>query len=272
MPSRECRNAELASRQLTQPFCSRYFFEQLGGSVMRKIRSVGGVCAAAMIFAGLSACASGPSGSSSSLPAAGAEASAAETAAATDTKTPHYTAASAARSGKAGACTGSQVAITVPPVPNKVGGMVSGAMDNAGRNVTRNVGTNLVINNVAGQIPGIGGLVAVAATQEAGKEVVRTAQDMRGTWTVSDGSPRCGCVMEFEKSGLIIADYVAKPKGCQHPALAGAARYKIVGSGITTNDLVLFAADNTTEVARLDQKSYDYYQGDVGGVTVTLWR
>jgi hypothetical protein len=41
---------------------------------------------------------------------------------------------------------------------------------------------------------------------------------------------------------------------------------------MTTNDLVLFAEDNKTEVARLDQKSYDYYQGDVGGVTVTLWR
>lgn len=240
---------------------------------MRKIRSVGSICAAAMIFAGLSACANGPSGSS--LSATSTEVSAAETAAATsapDTKTTHYTAASAARSGKAGACTGSQVAITVPPVPNKVGGMVSGTMDNAGRNVTRNVGTNLVINNVTGRIPGVGGIIGVAATQEAGKEVVRTAQDMRGTWTVSDGSPRCGCVMEFEKSGLIIADYVAKPKGCQHPALAAAARYKIVGSGITTNDLVLLAADNTTEVARLDQKSYDYYQGDVGGVSVTLWR
>jgi hypothetical protein len=235
---------------------------------MRKIRSVGSVCAAAIVFAGLSACAGGPSGSSASFPAA-------ETAAATsapDAKTTHQTTVSAARSGKAGACTGSQVAITVPPVPNKIGGVVSGAMDNAGRNVTRNVGTNLVINNVAGQIPGIGGLVAVAATQEAGKEVVRTAQDMRGTWTASDGSPRCGCVMEFEKSGLIIADYIAKPKGCQHPALAAAARYKVMGSGMTTNDLVLFAEDNVTEVARLDQKSYDYYQGDVGGVTVTLWR
>lgn len=242
---------------------------------MRKIRSVGSVCAAAIIFAGLSACANGPSGSSAGLPVAGAEVSAAEPAAATsapDTKTTHYTTASAVRSGKAGACTGSQVAITVPPVPNKVGGVVSGAMEDAGRNVTRNVGTNLVINNVTGRIPGVGGILGVAATQEAGKEVVRTAQDMRGTWTVSDGSPRCGCVMEFEKSGLIIADYVAKPKGCQHPALAGAARYKIVGSGMTTNDLVLFAEDNKTEVARLDQKSYDYYQGDVGGVTVTLWR
>jgi hypothetical protein len=248
---------------------------------MHKIRSIGSVCAAFMILAGLSACASGPSGSGASLPVAGADVSAAETAAATsapgttsapDPKTTHDAAALAARPGKAGACTGSQVAITVPPVPNKVGGVVSGAMENAGRNVTRNVGTNLVINNVAGQIPGIGGIIAVAATQEAGKEVVRTAQDMRGTWTVADGSPRCGCVMEFEKSGLIIADYVAKPKGCQHPALAAAARYKVVGSGMMTNDLVLFAEDNATEVARLDQKSYDYYQGEVGGVTVTLWR
>jgi hypothetical protein len=250
------------------------FFQKAGG-IMRRSRSVGCVCAAAVIFAGLSACAKGPSDPSSNLPVAGAEVSAAETVAATsaaDTKTAHHTKASAARSGKAGVCTGSQVAITVPPVPNKVGAAVSGAMDNAGRNVTRNVGTNLMINNVTGHIPGVGGIIGVAATQEAGKEVVRTAQDMRGAWTVSDGSHRCGCVMESEKSGLIIADYVAKPKGCQHPALAAAARYKVVGSGMTTNNLVLFAEDNATEVARLDQKSYDYYQGDVGGVTVTLRR
>jgi hypothetical protein len=181
-------------------------------------------------------------------------------------------AATPARPGKPGACTGTQISIAVPPLPNKAASIAGGVAENAGRNAVRNTATNVVTNQITGRIPGFGGVVGAAATQTAAKEALPTAEDVRGTWTATDGSPKCGCQVEFSKSGLWVADYVVTPKGCSHPTLASAARFKVVDTGFASQDLVLLAADNTTEVARLDRKGLDYFQGNVGGVTMTVWR
>lgn len=182
------------------------------------------------------------------------------------------TPAVAGKPAKPGACVGTQISVSVPPVPNKAASIAGGVVENAGRNAVRNTATNVVTNQVTGRIPGFGGVVGAAATQTAAKEALPTAEDVRGTWTATDGSPRCGCQVEFSKTGMWVSDYVVAPKGCMHPGLAGAARFKIVDTGVASQDLVLLAADNTTEVARLDRKGLDYFQGNVGGVTMTVWR
>jgi hypothetical protein len=160
----------------------------------------------------------------------------------------------------------------VPPVPNKGSAIASNIAENTGRNVARNVGTNVAGNVVASVIPGFGAIVGVAATQVAGKEIVRTAEDMRGTWTATDG-PGCGCQLEFSRPGMVVARKVVTAKGCRSPLWLNAGRWaQVEKRGFAKVDLVLYGADGKTELARLDAKSSDYYQGTVGAEVVTVWR
>jgi hypothetical protein len=170
----------------------------------------------------------------------------------------------------AGAC--AMKIAAVPPVPGKGAAVASSVAENAGRNVARNVGTNVAGNVVASVIPGFGAIVGVAATQVAGREIIRTAEDMRGTWTATDGAG-CGCQLEFSRPGMVVAKKVVTPKGCRSPLWLNAGRWaQVERRGFAKVDLVLYAADGKTELARLDAKSSDYYQGAVGAELVTVWR
>jgi hypothetical protein len=160
----------------------------------------------------------------------------------------------------------------VPPVPGKGAAVASSVAENAGRNVARNVGTNVAGNVVASVIPGFGAIVGVAATQVAGKEIIRTAEDMRGTWTATDGVG-CGCQLEFARPGMVVARKVVTQKGCRSPLWLNVGRWaQVEKRGFAKVDLVLYGADGKTELARLDAKSADYYQGAVGAELVTVWR
>jgi hypothetical protein len=170
----------------------------------------------------------------------------------------------------AGACAVNIAA--VPPVPSKGGAVASGIAENAGRNVARNVGTNVAGNVAARILPGFGAVVGVAATEVAGKEIVRTAEDMRGIWTATDG-PGCGCHVEISRPGMVVARKVVTAKDCRSPLWQNAGRWaQVEKRGFAKVDLVLYAPDGKTELARLDAKSADYYQGAVGADLVTVWR
>lgn len=172
----------------------------------------------------------------------------------------------------AAACTAPRMAIAgPPPVPNKAASLAGGMVENAGRNAARNTGT-MAANQVVGRIPGIGGVIGVATTQVAAKEVVKTAEDVRGKWTATDGAPTCGCTVEFSRPGMVMTKNVVKTAGCASPVLAGAARWQVVDTGFAKQDMVLYGADGKTVVARLDRKGVDYFQGEAGGQTVTIWR
>jgi hypothetical protein len=170
----------------------------------------------------------------------------------------------------AGTC--SMPLAAVPPVPNKAGAGAGAVGENIGRNVVRNVGTNVAGNVVARSIPGIGGIIGVAATQTAGKEIVHTAEDVRGTWTATDGAG-CGCQLEFTRPGMVVTRKVVTQHGCRSALWQQTARWnQEERPGFAKVDLVLYAEDGRTELARLDGKSTDYYQGPVGGELVTIWR
>lgn len=172
----------------------------------------------------------------------------------------------------AAACTAPRMAIAgPPPVPNKAASLAGGMVENAGRNAARNTGT-AAANQVVGRIPGIGGVIGVATTQVAAKEVVKTAEDVRGTWTATDGAPTCGCTIEFSRPGMVMTKNVVKTAGCASPVLAAAARWQVVDTGFAKQDLVLYGADGKSVVARLDRKGVDYFQGEAGGQSVTIWR
>jgi hypothetical protein len=171
-----------------------------------------------------------------------------------------------------GICAAPRLALAgPPPIPNKMASFTGGAVENAGRNVARNT-MNIGAQAVLGQIPGIGGVVAIASAQTANKEIIRTAEDVRGSWTATDGAPTCGCKIELDRSGLFVATNDVKPQGCATPALAQAAQWKVVDTGFASQDLVLFASDGATELVRLDRKGVDYFQGPVNGTIVTIWR
>jgi hypothetical protein len=177
-----------------------------------------------------------------------------------------------AASAAPGICAAPRLALAgPPPVPNKMASFTGGAVENVGRNVARNT-MNIGAQAVLGQIPGIGGVVAIASAQTANKEIIRTAEDVRGSWTATDGAPTCGCKIELDRSGLFVTTNDVKPQGCATPALAQAAQWKVVDTGFASQDLVLFAPDGTTELARLDRKGVDYFQGPVNGTVVTIWR
>lgn len=160
---------------------------------------------------------------------------------------------------------------SVPPVPNFAAGMAAGTAENVGRNVTRNVGAGVAKNAVASVIPGFGAIVGAAAVDVASTEVVKTAQDMRGAWTATDGKG-CACTLEFAKPGMVIAKKVITPKGCNSALWQHAARWNWGGKGFMGAEFVVLAKDNKTALARLEMKSYDYYQGTVNGELVTIWR
>lgn len=197
---------------------------------------------------------------------------AAEPATASMAAEPAVASVSAAAAG-GGQCSGSQTVLAggPPPVPSKVASFAGGVAENAGRNVARNTGT-AAANQVVSRIPGIGGVIGVATTQVAAKEVVRTAEDVRGTWSVTDGSPDCGCELELSRPGMVVARNAVAAKGCASPLLNAATRWNVVDTGFAKQDLVLLAGDGKTEVARLDRKGIDYFQGVVGGTTYTVWR
>jgi hypothetical protein len=175
-----------------------------------------------------------------------------------------------AMTAPAGAC--SMPLAAVPPVPNKAGAVASAVGENVGRNVVRNVGTNVAGNVVARSIPGIGGIIGVAATQTAGKEIVHTAEDVRGTWTATDGAG-CGCQLEFTRPGMVVTRKVVTPHGCRSALWQQAARWNYEERpGFAKVDLVFYGPDGRTELGRLDGKSADYYQGMVGSELVTVWR
>lgn len=164
-----------------------------------------------------------------------------------------------------------QLAGGPPPPPEAITDFAGGVASNVGRNVTRNLAT-AGAQHVLGQIPGIGGVIAIASAQTAAKETIRTAEDVRGNWTATDGAPTCGCRVELSRSGMFIATNDVKAEGCATPVLARAAQWRLEKTGIMKEDLVLVAGDGASVLARLDRKGINYFQGPVGGVTVTMWR
>ena len=158
-----------------------------------------------------------------------------------------------------------------PPKPAKGADFAKNAV---GNNIKRNVGRN-AISMLGGQIAGpLGGAVAqgIAVSQ------IRTEQDLKGKWTVTDGRSDCGCELDIS-SGVNLQMKSSnagtlKPLGCASPLLAGTGRWTL-GHSFTGYDvpLTLLGPDRRTVMATLNRDGINYFSGRLAdGTPVTLWR
>lgn len=158
-----------------------------------------------------------------------------------------------------------------PPKPAKGADF---AKNGIGNNLKRNVARNS-ISMLGSAIAGpLGGAVA----QGVASDQIRTEQDLKGDWAITDGRPDCGCTMsissgtnlrmESSKAGKLAAE------GCQSPFLAQAARWSL-GHTFTGYDapLAILASDRKTVLVKLNRDGINYFSGQLAdGTPVTMWR
>lgn len=158
-----------------------------------------------------------------------------------------------------------------PPKPAKGADF---AKNGIGNNLKRNVARNS-ISMLGSAIAGpLGGAVA----QGVASDQIRTEQDLKGEWAITDGRPDCGCTMsissgtnlrmESSKAGKLAAE------GCQSPFLARAARWSL-GHTFTGYDapLAILASDRKTVLVKLNRDGINYFSGQLAdGTPVTMWR
>ena len=115
---------------------------------------------------------------------------------------------------------------------------------------------------------------ALVSTDAAG----RGEGDVRGAWTITDGSPNCGCRLEmtgrFRIAGRKGETGQIRARGCGSPALARMAVWHL-GYAFTGYDakLDLKAPDGETVLATLNREGVHHFSGRMAdGTPVTLWR
>jgi len=158
-----------------------------------------------------------------------------------------------------------------PPKPARGADFAQNAVaNNLKRNVARN-SISMLGSRVAGPLGG-------AIAQGVASNQIRTEQDLKGRWTITDGRADCGCELEFS-SGVNLKmessdNGALKPLGCMTGLVAAAERWTI-GHSFTGYDvpLTLYAADRRTVLATLNRDGINYFSGRLAdGTPVTLWR
>ncbi|GAB4362979.1 MAG: hypothetical protein Kow0026_27190 [Oricola sp.] len=172
------------------------------------------------------------------------------------------------------AATPRQCTVTIaggpPPKPAKGADFAQNAV---GKNIGRDVGRN-AITMIGGRLGGgIGGAVAGGLASNA----IRTEQDLKGRWTITDGAPDCGCELDISSATNLQMKTANKgklsPAGCTS-MLAGAARWTL-GHTFTGYDapFQLLGADNKTVIASMKRDGVNYFSGTLAdGTPVTMWR
>lgn len=157
-----------------------------------------------------------------------------------------------------------------PPKPTKGADFAQNAV---GKNIGRNVGRN-AITMIGGRLGGgLGGAVAGGLASNA----IRTEQDLKGRWTITDGAAECGCELDISSATNLQMKSAnkgrLKPTGCAS-MLAGAARWTL-GHTFTGYDapFQLLGADNKTVIASMKRDGVNYFSGTLAdGTPVTMWR
>lgn len=157
-----------------------------------------------------------------------------------------------------------------PPKPQKGADFAQNAV---GKNIGRNVARNS-ITNIGGRI---GGGLGAAVAGGLASNAIRTEQDLKGEWTVTDGAPDCGCSLDFS-SGVNLkmesSNQGSLKAGVCRTMIGSAARWKL-GHSFTGYDakLELLANDRKTVVATLNRDGINYFSGTLAdGTPVTMWR
>ncbi|MEM0898952.1 MAG: hypothetical protein AAGI92_03265 [Pseudomonadota bacterium] len=157
-----------------------------------------------------------------------------------------------------------------PPKPAQGADFAKNAV---GNNIKRNVGRN-AITQIGGRIGGgLGGAIAGGLARQA----IRSEQDLDGNWTLTDGSPNCGCAIEIS-AGVSLQGSEAtrgplKQNNCT--TIASATRWSLGGRSFTgyNTTFTLLASDRRTVLATMNRDGINYFSGTLAdGRAVTMWR
>lgn len=164
-----------------------------------------------------------------------------------------------------------QLAGGPPPKPSKGADFAKNAV---GKNVGRNVGRN-VLTQLGGRL---GGGIGAAVASGAATSTIRTEQDMKGEWLITDGRSNCACKVSIN-SGVNLQMKSSnkgklKTQGCASKALASSQRWRLGHTFTGYNaSFELLAGDNKTVLATMRRDGLNYFSGTlVNGEAVTMWR
>ena len=122
--------------------------------------------------------------------------------------------------------------------------------------------------SVGGQIGALVGDVAANS--------VRPEQEVRGIWTITDGSPGCGCQIALDAPVSINGSLAMKGKtlmrDCSNPVLAGSASWNL-GHSFTGYGVKMEFSNRKSVSATMTREGIHYFTGTLAdGTPVTMWR
>lgn len=158
-----------------------------------------------------------------------------------------------------------------PPKPSKGADF---AKNGVGKNVGRNAGRS-ILTQLGGRL---GGGIGAGVASGAATSTIRTEQDMKGKWLVTDGRSHCACNISISSGFNLQMTSSDKGKlkveGCSNPALAASQRWRLGHTFTGYNaSFELLASDNTTVLATMRRDGLNYSSGTLpNGEAVTMWR
>lgn len=164
-----------------------------------------------------------------------------------------------------------QLANGPPPIPSKGADFAKNAV---GKNVGRNVGRS-VLTQIGGRL---GGGIGAAVAGGAATSTIRTEQDMKGNWLVTDGRSNCACNVSISSGVNLQLKSSNKGKlktdSCANQALASSQRWRLGHTFTGYNaSLELLANDNKTVLVTMRRDGLNYFSGTLAnGEAVTMWR
>lgn len=167
------------------------------------------------------------------------------------------------------ACT-IQLAGGPPPKPPRGADFGSAVVKNTGNAVKRGI-----IQNIGARFGGgLGASIAGGVAQST----IRSEQDIKGVWNITDGSPNCACQVSVDSlwklKGKGADKGFSKLKGCVNPDTKRIANwalgYSFSGYG---SKFELKHKDKRTVVATMTREGIHYFTGTMSnGTPVTMWR
>lgn len=156
-----------------------------------------------------------------------------------------------------------------PPKPERLSAFGAATAWNVGRTVGRNA--------IAGAGTFVAGPVGGAVAGNLAARALPSEFDIRGNWTVTDGTPDCGCPMTITAPGSWTGTNTPRgdirASGCNNAVLASANDWRLDESMAGLEAELLLYARNGNRIAVLKRDGPHYYSGQLSnGRPITLWR
>lgn len=167
------------------------------------------------------------------------------------------------------ACT-IQLAGGPPPIPPRGADFGSAVVKNTGKTVKRGI-----IQNIGARLGGgLGASIAGGIAQST----IRSEQDIKGIWNVTDGSQNCACQISVDSAWKLKGKGAdkghSKLKGCTNPSLVTvtnwALGYSFAGYG---SKFELKQKNHGAVIATMTREGIHYFTGTMtNGTPITMWR